>query len=515
MPADAAPPPSHRPSLPLVELQGVTLRLGGRAVLTGVDLALRAGESWAILGANGSGKSSLLRLLRGELWPSAGRRTFHLDGRPEESPIGARERIGLVGPELQQEYVRRDWALRVEAVVRSGFTDSVWPPEEATPAQAARVAQVLEEPGVAALARRSILELSGGEARKALLARALVARPRLLLLDEPCHGLDAPSRAAFLALVSRVARSGTPVALATHRQGELVPEIERVAILPGGRVLAAGARAEVLRRHGRRPGAGPGLRPGPVPGAGPGPGANPAPERTLVVLEHADVRVGGRPVLHDLSWRVRAGERWGVVGPNGAGKSTLLRLVVGDEQAMPGGRVARLDLGERACVWDVKARVGLVSPELQARHRADLPAEVVVASGFTASIGATEAPTARQLAAAARCMARVGVAHLAGRGVHGLSYGELRKLLVARALVLDPELLVLDEPCDGLDPESRAALLAGVQGLCEEGRQVVLVTHHLEDLELVPALTHVLELRAGRAVYQGPRAGWSGGVLHP
>ena len=499
---------------PLIELEDVRVRLGGRPVLAGVSLALREGESWALLGPNGSGKSTLLRVLRGEVWPDhqgGGRRAFHLAGTAEESPIGVRERIGLVSPELQQEYARRDWSLPAEAVVRSGFTDSVWPPEAATPEQARRVEAVLSAFGLAGASRRSFLELSSGEARKVLLARALVSGPRLLFLDEPCHGLDAASRAAFLALVSGVVRSGTAIVLATHRYDELVPEITRVAVLHAGRILGQGPREEVLHRHrtAARPGGTDARTPGspplavpPARVAAPGPAARPP----VLSIAHADVRVDGVPVLHDLGWTVRAGESWAVVGPNGAGKSTLLRLVVGDEQAMPGGRVARLSLGERADVWEVKARIGIVSPELQARHRADLLAEDVVASGFTASIGLVETPDPAQRTAAARCMARVGVSHLAGRRIHALSYGELRKLLLARALVRDPELLVLDEPCDGLDPDSRRAFLETVEALAREGTQVLLVTHHEEDL--VPALGHVLELAGGRVVYRGPRSGW-------
>ena len=228
------------------------VRLGGRAVLSGVSLALRERESWALLGPNGSGKSTLLRLLRGEIWPhheGAGRRAFHLGGAADESPIGARERIGLVSAELQQEYVRRDWALSAEAVVRSGFTDSIWPPEAATPAQAERIRELLDAFGMRSAAPRSLLELSSGEQRKVLLARALAARPRLLFLDEPCHGLDAAARASFLALVSRVAREGTPIVLATHRYDELVPEITKVAVLHHGRILAQGEREEILHRH--------------------------------------------------------------------------------------------------------------------------------------------------------------------------------------------------------------------------------------------------------------------------
>jgi molybdate transport system ATP-binding protein len=502
---------------PLVELHHVDVRLAGHPVLSDVSFTLRDGESWALLGPNGSGKSTLLRLLRGEVWPhheGSGRRVYLLDGAEEESPIGARTAFGLVSAEQQQEYVRRDWELAVEAVVRSGFTDSVWPPEAATGEQARRIEEVLASLGVAHLARRSILELSSGEARKVLLARALVPRPRVLFLDEPCHGLDAPSRAAFLALVSATARGGTPVVLATHRYDELVPEIGKVAVLHAGRVLAQGGREEVLHRHRRpAPGAVGGRAPDLRVGAAGGPLARAsesaggaAAGRTLLSIDRADVRVDGRPVLHQLTWRVREGESWAVVGPNGAGKSTLLRLVVGDEQAMPGAKVRRLQLDERASVWEVKARVGLVSPELHGRHRADLLVEDVVASGFTSSIGLVEEPSAAEREKAAACLARLGVAHLARRHIHALSYGELRKVLLARALVRDPELLALDEPCDGLDPESRAAVLEAVEALCRSGTPVLLVTHHEEDL--VPAIDHVLELRDGRAVYQGPRAGW-------
>ncbi len=492
---------------PIVELQGVEIRLGGRTILSSVDLRLEEGISWALLGANGSGKSSLLRVLRGELWIAAGLRRFHLGGAPEESPIGARQAIGLVSPELQQAYLRRDWGLTCEAVVRSGFTDEVWPPEAATPEQAERISEVMAELGVLALAPRSILELSSGEARKVLLARALVNRPRLLLLDEPCHGLDASARNAFLGLLSRVAAGGLPLVLATHRHDELIPEIRRAAVLHAGRILAQGGRDEVLHAHAARAAARASARP-PTPREAELPPR--APGEVLFSASHADVLVAGRAVLRDLDWTVRGGESWAVVGPNGAGKSTLVRLMVGDEQAMPGGRVRRLDLGERADVWEVKARVGVASPEIQARHRADTAAEEVVASGLSASIGLTERPTPTELERAHRAMERLGVAHLAGRGVHGLSYGEVRRLVLARALVNDPELVLLDEPCDGLDAASRAALLSDVEALCRAGHTVVLVTHHLEDV--VPSIENVLELRAGRAVYAGPRAAWRGGA---
>jgi molybdate transport system ATP-binding protein len=202
---------------------------------------------------------------------------------------------------------------------------------------------------------------------------------------------------------------------------------------------------------------------------------------------------------------VRRGEHWVVTGPNGSGKSTLLRLAVGDEQAMPGGRVSRLDLGERACVWEVKARVGVVSPELQARFRHDIPAEEVVLSGLTASLGVDFEPDAAQREHAAAAMARAGAGDLLGRRIQALSYGEMRRLLLARALIGDPELLVLDEPANGLDPRARAALLEVLERQAEDGVTLVVATHH--PAEIPPAVSCEIGLDGGRVAYRGPRRG--------
>jgi molybdate transport system ATP-binding protein len=218
-----------------------------------------------------------------------------------------------------------------------------------------------------------------------------------------------------------------------------------------------------------------------------------------------DVLVEGRRVLSGLRWVMRRGESWSVRGPNGAGKSTFLRLLLGEEHLAPGGRIRRLDLGERPSVWDVKARVGLVAPDLQARHRADSTGEEVVLSGFYASIGLGDEPGQGERATAAHWMEALGVAHLARRGIHSVSYGELRRLLFARALVTDPEVLLLDEPFNGLEPRARAEAMDLVDRLCLSGRSVVLVTHH--DDEVVPAIGWELRLCAGRVERAGPLEG--------
>jgi len=207
--------------------------------------------------------------------------------------------------------------------------------------------------------------------------------------------------------------------------------------------------------------------------------------------------VDGRAVLRGLDWTVRAGERWGITGQNGAGKSTLLRLLAGEEQPAQGS-IERLDLGPRADRWALAGRIGLVSPELQARHRHGALAEHVAASGFEGTVGLDGPPPTGRLAAALAAMERLGAAALAGRDVSTLSYGELRKLLLARALVAGPAVLLLDEPLAGLDPAARAATLAVVDQVARAGATLVVVTHHPD--ELPPSLDRMARLEGGRLV---------------
>ena len=216
------------------------------------------------------------------------------------------------------------------------------------------------------------------------------------------------------------------------------------------------------------------------------------------LLFHASgviVLVEGRAVLSGLDFVLRRGERVAVIGPNGAGKSTFLRLLAGDEQPAS-GTIERLDLGRRANAWELRGRIGVVSPELQARHRFDATGDAVVLSGFEGTIGLDGDPGPAARARARAALAGLGISHLAARHLLTLSYGELRRLLLARALTPGPEVLLLDEPLAGLDPGARAWVNQTVTAACDAGAALVVVTHHRD--ELPPGISRVLALESGR-----------------
>jgi molybdate transport system ATP-binding protein len=200
---------------------------------------------------------------------------------------------------------------------------------------------------------------------------------------------------------------------------------------------------------------------------------------------------------------LNSGEHWAVLGANGSGKSTLLSLVYGDLHPALGGTIARegVPFGTRIEEW--KHRVGWVSPDLQADYYAATSMEEIVVSGRYASVGLNEPMTRADRAAATPWFRFFGIEHLRDRKPRQVSYGQMRLALIARAMVNNPELLLLDEPCTGLDGDVRAHVLAILQRLAENGTQLVMAVHDAGDI--VPAIDNVLKIGKGGKVVQVTR----------
>lgn len=242
------------PAPPLLELRHATLMRGDNRVLDDMTLTLRCGEHTAILGPNGAGKSSLIRLLTLDSYPLAaedGEAPLLLFGRERWNVAELRARLGIVSPDLHLRFTGGTWSGRVHGLeaVMSGFfaSQAVFSHHDVTPAMRRDAAEALSRIGAGHLAAKRLDQMSTGEARRVLIARALVTLPEALVLDEPTTGLDVVARYRFMERIRHIAREGTTIVLVTHHTDEIFPEIGRLVLLHDGRIADDGPTETVLR----------------------------------------------------------------------------------------------------------------------------------------------------------------------------------------------------------------------------------------------------------------------------
>jgi len=511
---------------PLIQFNHVDVALDGETILHDINWQLRFGQHWAILGGNGSGKSTFLKLVRGEYWPAPGRgrRIYAFDGQRQIDAVGVKEKIGLVSPELQERYLQEEWTLTGLQVIHTGFFSSDYLYQKPTSKQIARAASIIWLLGLEGLISRNAQTLSTGELRKLLIARALAGSPRILIFDEVCDGLDSRSRAQLLKMIGQIARAGTQVLYTTHRAGEIIPAITHELILDQGHVVKCGNCKRGARTSGgfdaplpetyetmataaedrtlKRPK----VR-APMPRRKSSQLANRSVHcsaisgaRTLIHIKRANVFLDRKRVLRNVTWEMQADQHWAIVGSNGAGKSTLLKLICGDLHPAAGAAIRRFDLTPKDTIWALRKKIGFVSPHFQANYRATLTGAEVVASGYFSSVGLIEPVTSLQKKKVRQLLDSFHLAPLGDKNILRMSYGEFRAVLTMRALINDPEILILDEPFDGLDAPAKAAFAKALERAASKGTRLIIVTHHPGDLPT--CITHVLVLEKGRIVSQ-------------
>jgi molybdate transport system ATP-binding protein len=500
-----------------VRLKHLALARQGRVVLDDVSWTVKPGERWVLAGGNGAGKTQLLKIIAGAVWPTPAdtrspsavantSRRYRWRGETFPSPFEVKEEIGYIGPERQDKYERYGWNHSVEQIVGTGLYRTDIPLNPLSVADRRRIATLLVRLAIEPLAARPFLSLSYGERRLTLLARVLASQPKLLLLDELLSGLDATNHARALRWLCDTKRSAMPWVLATHRVDDVPASATHALVLEKGRVVYRGVLRNAplqkwLNKHepvssGRRSvGKLLSMKPASRRRVG-GPG------EPLLRLSRASVYLDEHRVLENLSFEVRPGDCWVVHGHNGSGKTTLLRMLYGDHGVASGGRIERAGIVPGVPLQEFKRKVGIVAPHLQSDHPQELTVSAVVQSGRHASIGLNDAPNAADRAAANRSLEFFGLSDLASRTLRELSYGQLRRVLFARAWACRPSLLLLDEPFSGVDSPTRLSLMAHVADMVASGTAVLVTTHHRS--EWPTCVTHELELAGGRAIYCGP-----------
>ncbi len=502
---------------PLVSVEKLTITRGKNVLLKNINWTVRPGEHWAVLGGNGAGKSTLLEAVLGRIWPDqegGGRIIWNLDGREERSPLPVRAVSAMISPKTQGWYLQNAAELSGEELLLCGLYGTPRIYRSIAAEDLAEVRARAEALGLSGLLSFPLEAMSQGQLRRMLIVSALLAGPRILALDEAADGLDTQGREELFALLDKLAASGEEIfpgggavtmLLAAHREEDLPPFITHALWLEEGRVRAqeaVSADAALLApqtatyafsvpsaagfRRGRR-------QEGEVQSARPQE-AHPS-GVPILELNNVSVFLGRRQVLRGLNWRVREGEHWAVAGPGGSGKTTLLRLIWGEIPAALGGKLLWFGRPGPFNIPALRRKIGLVSDRVHQSMPGDLLAEDVVVSGFFGSIGLYEEPTAQMYLAAEEMLRCFGLNYLAGRPFETLSFGEARRLLLARALVHAPALLLLDEALSGLDAGSRAAFLRDLS-LAAQSRatQVIQVSHHPQDF--IPEINNILRLEA-------------------
>ena len=211
----------------------------------------------------------------------------------------------------------------------------------------------------------------------------------------------------------------------------------------------------------------------------------------------------GKSILQDISWQIKKGEHWALVGANGSGKTTLLKIITGYEWPMSGTvEVLGKKFGE-VDLRELRKQIGWVSSDLQERLQQNFSAEEVVLSGYFATIGLYDKSRKSLKTKAEGLMRFMGVSHVSDRPFPQLSFGEQKRVMIARALISDPNLLILDEPATGLDLKAREEFLPFIEelGKKKDGPTIIMTTHHIE--EIMPVISHVIALKKGKVVKQG------------
>lgn len=457
-------------------------RSEGIAVLSGITWTVQPGEAWAVVGSTASGKTTLLEAVQGKHRVVAGTHalpmgTTRLVAFQEESRT-----FSYAGHYYQQryEFADSDEPLSVEQFLLAR-----------TPATVVDARAAAASLGIADHLGQPFLTLSNGQTRRARIAKALLAQPDWLLLDDPFVGIDTPGRTELAARLGTLLAAGKNLVLATAP--EWVPDwVTHVLQLEAGQVVYSGPRS----------GWGGAISPELATADSLSPADRSTDTQPIIELQNVTVKHGGRVILDDVNWTVRTGERWAILGPNGAGKTTLLALTCGDHPQAFSNRVTLFGVrrGSGETIWEIKRRIGFVSPEFHLYFREPLTAFEAAATAFGDSLLYRE-PTPEQDKAIRSIFLAFGCEQLLPRKFSRLSVGQQRLVLLVRAVVKSPALLILDEPFQGLDTATTNRIRNWLDATLQPEQTLVFVTH--VPAHLPKCVTRELHLAGGRVVAAG------------
>ena len=486
-----------------IEIENVTIKKNDNTILKEITFKDNGTENWAIVGSNGSGKSTFLDLIAGRIFPSQGK---IIKDKSRKIVSVSRDYsfhriVGNAYQYYQQRYNAYDsevgptvYEVLQNQILPIGTVDaaSVVLPDLAHSPQ--KVNEVAGRFRITHLLDRKITSLSNGETRRSLLTYWFLQNPDVILLDNPFSGLDVISRNELKTVIENL--SDVQVFLVAE-QKDIPSNFSQVLQFKEGEIVYEG-RLDALRQETAS-----GidnladkldtilkLHPEKLPDF-----------ETALKLVNVNVSYGSKPVLVDINWEVKQGECWAVLGPNGSGKSTLMSLLTGDNPQSYRNEMYLFDRrrGTGESIWDIKKRIGFVSPELHLFFGKSSPVWKVIGSGFYDTMGLFRKLDGKQMDIIDAYLELFGIEKLKEKRLDQLSSGQQRIVLLLRALVKNPQLLVLDEPCQGLDYNQMVFFRETLNEIVKSQKKTLIyITHYLE--EIPDCVTQKLHLDEGRVV---------------
>ena len=463
-----------------IELINARARKSEWSMAEPVNFCLEAGEHIAIVGRNGAGKSMFVDMLTGRhpAFPDMVKYSFD-EPYNNLKHISFRDTYG--GDNDRTYFLQQRWnQMEIDEetpTVGEKLEEAYQLAGDDTPERRTLQQHIYKIFHLEPLLDKYIILLSSGELRKFKLASSLFTNPKVLIMENPFIGLDAQTRDQLKMLLGMLAKEqGLQIILVLAKTDEIpafithVVEVREMRVLPKSEVRSK--RLEVREYS--------------AAGTSLTSYLSPLTSKSEVIrFNHVTIRYGSRTILKDLDWTVLQGEHWSLSGQNGSGKSTLLSLVCADN---PQSYACDISLfghkrGSGESIWDIKRHIGYVSPEMHRSYRQNIPAIEIVASGLKDTVGLYTRPTEPERVQCRKWLNRLGIGHLENRQFLEMSSGEQRLVLLARAFVKEPDLLILDEPLHGLDDENRRMVKALVDQYCENPIvTLIYVTHYQEEL---------------------------------
>ncbi len=437
------------------------------------DWYIETGQPWGIFSSEGDIGSMLGDLLCGEIKPESGELTIESHHIAQVS-LSEQQRL------LEQEIEKDD----TDFLDRIDHGSSVYELVFEVSQDEGLTQNLIRELDLSHLAETGFRVLSTGETRRVMLARALAAKPDVVLLDNPFTGLDVEHRTALACYLQTLSQS-VQMLITFSRESDMPDWVEQIALFNGGQLdstmdkqswdqhpIIAQIKAQstkqseemmgLIRQHQH----------------------STQFDNPIFELKNGKVEYIEKTIFTNLNWRIDNGQHWQVKGPNGCGKSTLLGLIFGDHPQCYSNdiQIFGKKRGSGETIWEIKQHIGMVSSALHLQYRVNCRALDVILSGFYDSIGLYSQPSKKQIQIAKEWLTILHMRQYETTSFKQLEYGQQRLLLIARAIVKQPTLLILDEPYQGLDYLGRMLVKNTLELIAKENlSQLLYVSHYQED----------------------------------